>query len=250
MAPGCWSPAASGSSSSATACARTASGRSPATGRTRIGTARRSARPSRCRRRARRCSRPGSGSCRRSVSAWRQPSVSRSHAYRPARRGKLIGARSELTCSPRARGSAWRTRPTRTSRPISTSPSPSRGIATDLRLVMGDKAVRQPRTPRSRKIDMSRAARPYRRSVGSQIPWPNLTADGHSAADWPRFRDRMVALSHSSCRILPRCRSCWRILIAARAERRRLLRLRGSSCFSRPGLPPRHVRDFCESQVV
>src|SRR5438445_552364 len=30
-------------------------------------------------------------------------SISRSHAYRPARRGKLIGARSELACSPRAR---------------------------------------------------------------------------------------------------------------------------------------------------
>ncbi|MGW6240324.1 FAD-binding domain-containing protein [Streptomyces sp. NPDC055094] len=50
----------------------------------------------------RRCSRPGSGSCRRSVSAWRQSSVSRFHAYRPARRGKLIGARSEFACGPRA----------------------------------------------------------------------------------------------------------------------------------------------------
>src|SRR5262249_46237722 len=42
-------------------------------GRTTTGTARRSARSSRGRRRARRCSRPGSGSCQRLVSAWRQP---------------------------------------------------------------------------------------------------------------------------------------------------------------------------------
>ena len=55
------------------------------------GTARRSAaHPSRCRRRARRCSRSGSRSCRRSISASRQPPVSRSHTYRRARRGNLI----------------------------------------------------------------------------------------------------------------------------------------------------------------
>jgi hypothetical protein len=36
-----------------------------------------------------------------------------------------------------------------------------RGNATDLRLIMGDTVVRQPRNSRSHKIDMSRAVRPY-----------------------------------------------------------------------------------------
>jgi hypothetical protein len=46
---------------------------------------------------------------------------------------------------------------------------------------MGDKAVRQPRTPRSRKIDMSRAARPYT-CAGSQISLHSLTLRFISAA--------------------------------------------------------------------
>ncbi|MEU4545590.1 site-specific integrase [Nonomuraea dietziae] len=59
---------------------------------------------SRCRRRGRRCSRPGSRSCRRSVSASCQPPVSRSHTYRRVRRGNLIGARSAPAGSPRVTG--------------------------------------------------------------------------------------------------------------------------------------------------
>ncbi|MEH0658420.1 NUDIX domain-containing protein [Streptomyces stelliscabiei] len=26
--------------------------------------------------------------------------------------------------------------------------------------------------------------------MGSQIPWPDRTTDGHPAANWPRIRDR------------------------------------------------------------
>ena len=91
---------ASGSSSPPTACARTAPGPSPATrsdhhwNSSSLGDeSGPSPHSSRGRRRSRRCSRPGSRSCRRSVSASRQPPVSRSHTYRRARRGNLIGAR-------------------------------------------------------------------------------------------------------------------------------------------------------------
>ncbi|MFC9606296.1 multicopper oxidase domain-containing protein [Streptomyces niveus] len=64
-----------------------------------------------------------------------------SHAYRPARRGKLIGARSWLARSPRAR---W----------LSADSAYCRGNGIDLRQILGDIAVIQQRTSRSQKFDM------------------------------------------------------------------------------------------------
>ena len=67
----------------------------------------RSARSSRGRRRARRCSRPGSGSCQRSVSAWRQPPMSRFARRRSTPSSGLHVRRPRLTHdAARSRGHA------------------------------------------------------------------------------------------------------------------------------------------------
>lgn len=81
--------------------------------------------------------------------------MSRSHAYRPARRVKLIGPRSEPAGSPRAR---W------LSRRLIVPPRKWHRSET----VLGDIAVRQQRTSRSQKIDMSSAARPTRPLVAAE----------------------------------------------------------------------------------
>src|SRR5215831_9196531 len=58
---------------------------------------------------------------------------------------------------------------------------------TSLRLILGDVVVRQPRTRRSHKINMSCEVRPYKAFLGPHVVWRNLTLNGGWVADLASF---------------------------------------------------------------